>query len=169
MRSAASTVALACAALLGGCGGSSPSRDICVRIPLARVNALCGTNATATQSFDEPGTDSGTDYDSRACFYDDGPSGPPVSALRDSFHGGPSAAQARFHEDHDVLTGTITDLDGLGDGAFYLEDLPTNHAEIHVVDRDVYVTINDNVVTALNAALTMQCLTTLAPEVLAVR
>lgn len=162
--------AFTAASLLGACGGS-PSSDICARVTLAHVNSLCGTAATATMSFDEPGTQSGTDYDSRACFYDDGASGPPVSALRDTFHGGASAAQAQFQADHAALggNGTITDLNGLGDAAFYLEDLPTNHAEIHVVQGDVYVTINDNVVTAQTAAATMQCLITLAPEVLAVR
>ncbi|HEY7370680.1 MAG TPA: hypothetical protein VIF57_00785, partial [Polyangia bacterium] len=133
---------------------------------LAHVNSLCGTAATATMTFDEPGDD----YDSRSCFYD-GARGADVSALRANFHAGASAAQARFQEDHGALAGngTITDLTAPGDDAFYLEDLPTNSASIHVVEGDVYVTVNDNVVSAANAPLTMQCLTVLASEVLAVR
>jgi hypothetical protein len=162
----ASTFALFLAA--SGCG--EPSHDICARVTMAHVNDLCGTHATATMSFDEPGADSGTDYDSRSCFYD-GARGPDVSALRATFHGGASAAQARFQEDRGALAGngTITDLSAPGDAAFYLEDLPTNAASIHVVEGDVYVTINDNVVSAQSAASTMQCLTALASEVLALR
>jgi hypothetical protein len=155
--------------LLGACGSGAPSQDSCVRVPLAHVNALCGTTTTMTTAFDEPGAPSGIDYDSVACFYD-GPqaAGPEVRALRFSFHAGASAAQARLDQDRSALVGTITDVSGIGDAGFYLEDLPTTSAEIHVVEAADYVTVQHLVVSAQNATLVRQCLTTLATEVLAI-
>ena len=137
-----------------------------MRVPIAHVNGLCGTTAATTTSFDEPATD----YDSVACFYD-GPQvpGPEVRALRLTYSGGASAAQARLEQDRAALVGTITEVPGIGDLGFYLEDLPTTMSSIHVVGAADYVMVMHNVVSAQNATLVRQCLTTLATEVLAIR
>jgi hypothetical protein len=148
-------------------GGSGSCQHVTVCTSLAHINALCGTTAAVMKPGDETDAAQIADH----CEYDE-QSGPAsfVTMTRYCFTDPANAALLYTGARNDAQTGrTDVDVPGVGDKAFYQEEVGNNNATIYVMKGDilVFVTVS-SVVNAQNVStLEQQCLMPLAKEILA--
>lgn len=142
-------------------GGNCPAYgDLCVKIPLSALKAACAS--TPAQTTVPRNASDGSDSAS-SCDYQ-GPTGDLDVAFKTwagCFHDGPSGAALFFNsqKNNTLLTGqTRHDVSGVGDEAFYLEDLSSGDGTLYVLKGAVLLYDQDNHISA-PADSALPCLT----------
>jgi hypothetical protein len=162
--------AVACSS--GGGGGTGDGGglvtcaavDLCAQVPVARVTAVCGTDASSTFYQNTPGTPADTD----TCIYMGAGPGMAFEIDRGCFPS--SAANARAYYDAPNLASmlpgyTREDLSGLGDAAYFQYSAQRGQGLLYVLQGNLLVFLRDD--QATDAVATKTCLTALVGDVLA--
>jgi hypothetical protein len=162
-------------AVLGSSGCSSsdsascPSyTELCTAVPLAAITTACGTDAVSVV----PMTYSDSSQDVNSCDFE-GPNGGTDVAVKTwtgCFKTGASDADLFYTSTHDDpgVTGTTKhDVSGLGDKAFYKENLTDGDATLFVLNGAVLLYVADNQITG-PADSALPCLTEIANQILAI-
>jgi hypothetical protein len=152
-------------------GGSCPAYgDLCVKIPLSVVKAAC-TTTPAVSAVPQSRNDSSVAVNT--CEYQ-GPTGGSDIALEawaTCFHDGPSTAAHFYDSTHDdtPLAGeTQHDVAGLGDRAFYEEDLPSEDGTLWVLKGSVLMFSRSHHISP-PADSALPCLTEIMEQLLAIQ
>lgn len=138
--------------------------DLCAQVPVARVTAVCGTDASSIFYQNTPGPPADTD----TCLYNGAGPGMAFEIDRGCFPSG--AATARAYYDTPNLASmlpdyTREDLSGLGDAAYFQYSPLRGQGLLYVLQGNLFVFLRDD--QAPDATVTKACLLVLAGEVLA--
>lgn len=152
----------------GGTGSCPAYKNLCTTVPATAINAACGTNAVSVL----PGSNSDTVQDVNTCDYQ-GPTGGSDVAVKAWTACFSAASNATlFYNGKRTSTAlageTKHDVSGLGDQAFYDEDLSSSDATLYVLKGAVLFYVQDNHA-AGPADATLPCLSTIANQILAIK
>jgi hypothetical protein len=155
----------------GGGGGSDggdlvtcAAVDLCAQVPVERVTAVCGTDASSIFYQSTPGTPADTD----TCLYNGAGPGMAFEIDRACFPSGAAIARAYYDTPNTASMlpdYTREDLSGLGDAAYFQYSALRGQGLLYVLQGNLLVFLRDD--EAMDAAVTKACLLALVGDVLA--